>query len=86
MTVELTSAEVEVPLAVAADAVQSLRDWSVVFGRYGLLRFEARPGTGPQRRPLRGGDQGFGCRRALCRQNSFLIKADIGKAGARHDH
>lgn len=86
VTVELTSAEVEVPVAVAADAVQSLRDWSVVFGRYGQ-QFEARPlelgrSDGRYVEVLKG--LAAGERYAV--KNSFLIKADIGKAGASHDH
>ena len=85
VTVELTSAEVEVPVAVAADAVQSLRDWSVVFGRYGL-QFEARPlelgrSDGRYVEVIKG--LAAGERYAV--KNSF-IKADIGKAGASHDH
>jgi cobalt-zinc-cadmium efflux system membrane fusion protein len=31
-----------VPVAVSTDAVQTIRDWSVVFGRFGSF-FEARP-------------------------------------------
>lgn len=86
VTVELTAAEAEVPVAVAADAVQSLRNWSVVFGRYGQ-QFEARPlalgrSDGRYVEVLKG--LAAGERYAV--KNSFLIKADIGKAGASHDH
>lgn len=86
VTVELTSDEVEVPVAVAADAVQSLRDWSVVFGRYGQ-QFEARPlelgrSDGRYVEVLKGLSAG----ERYAAKNSFLIKADIGKAGASHDH
>lgn len=86
VTVDLTSDEVEVPLAVAADAVQSLRDWSVVFGRYGQ-QFEARPlelgrSDGRFVEVLKGMTAG----ERYAAKNSFLIKADIGKAGASHDH
>lgn len=86
VTVDLTSGEVEVPVAVAADAVQSLRDWQVVFGRYGQ-QFEARPlelGRSDGRfvevvKGLQAGER-------YAAKNSYLIKADIGKAGASHDH
>ena len=42
MTVDLVAAEAEVPVAVAADAIQTLGDRKVVFGRFGDV-FEARP-------------------------------------------
>jgi cobalt-zinc-cadmium efflux system membrane fusion protein len=84
--VTLTVDEVEVPVAVSAEAVQSLKDWSVVFGRYGTS-FEARPlvlGRSDGRfvevlKGLRAGER-------YAARNSFLIKADIGKSGASHDH
>ena len=34
VTVEVLADETQVPVAVAADAIQDLRDWKVVFGRY----------------------------------------------------
>lgn len=86
VSVDLTAGEVVVPVAVAADAVQSLRDWQVVFGRYGQ-QFEVRPlqlGRSDGRfveviKGLQAGDR-------YAAKNSYLIKADIGKAGASHDH
>lgn len=86
VTVDLTSEEVEVPVAVAVDAVQTLRDWSVVFGRYGQ-QFEARPlelgrSDGRHVEVLKGLSAG----ERYAAKNSYLIKADIGKAGASHDH
>ena len=44
VNVDLVSDEVDVPLAVSLEGIQTLRDWSVVFGRYGDY-FEARPLT-----------------------------------------
>ena len=86
VTVDLTSDEVEVPVAVSVDAVQTLRDWSVVFGRYGQ-QFEARPlelgrSDGRHVEVLKGLSAG----ERYAAKNSYLIKADIGKAGASHDH
>lgn len=86
VNVELTSDEVAVPLAVSVEGLQTLRDWSVVFGRYGEY-FEARPLELGRRdnqhvevlKGLNVGDK-------YAAGNSFLIKADIGKAGASHDH
>ena len=86
VNVELTADEIEVPLAVSADAVQSLRGSSVVFGRYGE-QFEARPlklgrSDGKMVEVLDGLSPG----ERYAGRNSYLIKADIGKAGASHDH
>lgn len=86
LNVELVAEEVEVPVAVSVDAIQTLLDWSVVFGRYGNY-FEARPlklGRSDGRvvevlKGLTAGEQ-------YAAGNSFAIKADLGKAGALHDH
>ena len=86
VNIEVVSAESEVPVAVAADAIQTLRDWSVVFGRYEDV-FEARPlklgrTDGKMVEVLKGLNAG----EKYAAGNSFVIKADIGKAGASHDH
>ena len=77
---------VEVPVAIAIDAVQSLRDWTVVFGRYGD-KFEARP-IKLGRRDEKSVEvlSGLNPGEPYAATNSYLIKADIGKAGASHDH
>jgi len=84
--VEVVAAETEVPVAVAAEAIQTVRDWQAVFGRYGEF-LEARPlelgrSDGRYVEVLDGLTAGE--RYAV--SNSFLIKADLGKAGASHDH
>ena len=86
VSVELVAEVVEVPLAISVDAVQTLRDAKVVFGRYGD-KFEARPvelgrSDGQSVEVLGGLQPG----ERYAARNSFLIKADIGKAGASHDH
>jgi cobalt-zinc-cadmium efflux system membrane fusion protein len=86
VSVSLMAGAVEVPVAVSADAVQTLRDWTVVFGRYGDA-FEARPVTlgrsdGKTVEILDGLNPG----ERYAASNSYLIKADIGKSGASHDH
>lgn len=86
VSVDLVAEVVEVPLAVSVDAVQTLRDAKVVFGRYGD-KFEARPvqlgrSDGRSVEVLGGLQPG----ERYASRNSFLIKADIGKAGASHDH
>ncbi len=83
---ELIAEEIEVPVAVSVDAIQTFRDWSVVFGRYGQY-FEARPlelgrSDGEMVEVLEGlthGEQYAG-------GNSFALKAELGKSGASHDH
>lgn len=86
VNIDLIADEVEVPLAVSIEGIQTIRDWTVVFGRYGQY-FEARPvvlGRCDDRyaEVL----QGFKAGDKYAAGNSFLIKADIGKAGATHDH
>ncbi|NMG32637.1 efflux transporter periplasmic adaptor subunit, partial [Aromatoleum evansii] len=86
VTVEVVAEETQVPVAVAAEAIQDLRDWKVVFGRYDDS-LEARPlelGRSDGRHVevlsgLRAGER-------YAAKNSFVIKAELGKAGASHDH
>jgi len=84
--VELTADQTQVPVAVAVDAIQTVRDWSVVFGRYGKF-LEARPlelgrSDGKMVEVL----EGFAAGQPYAAGNSFAIKAELGKAGATHDH
>lgn len=86
VSVELVSDEIEVPVAVSAQAIQTFRDSTVVFGRYGGY-FEARPlelgrSDGKMMEVLKG----FSAGERYASGNSFAIKADIDKAGAAHDH
>jgi cobalt-zinc-cadmium efflux system membrane fusion protein len=86
VTVEVLLEENEVPVAVSVQAVQDLRDWKVVFGRYGES-LEARPlelgrsdGSMVEvKGGLKAGDR-------YAATNSFVVKAELGKAGASHDH
>jgi cobalt-zinc-cadmium efflux system membrane fusion protein len=86
VNVELVAAEVDVPVAVSTEAIQTVRDWNVVFGRYGQA-LEARPlelgrsdGKFVEvRKGLNAGEQ-------YAAKNSFLIKAELGKASASHGH
>lgn len=76
----------EVPVAVKVSALQTFRDWDVVFIRVGDL-FEAVPVELGRR-----DDQwveiksGFKAGEQYATENSFIVKADIGKSGATHDH
>ncbi|HEV7930600.1 MAG TPA: efflux RND transporter periplasmic adaptor subunit, partial [Nitrosospira sp.] len=83
---ELATEEILVPIAVSADAIQTIGDWTVVFGRYAQY-FEARPlelGIGDGRMiEVRGG---FHAGEQYAAGNSFAVKAELGKSGASHDH
>lgn len=78
--------QAEVPVAVKASAIQTFRDWDVVFIRVGEL-FEAVPVELGRRDEewveiksgLTAGDK-------YAAENSFIVKADVGKSGATHDH
>jgi len=86
VSVDLTSEEVAVRVAIAADAIQSKGSGSVAFGRYGQ-QFESRPielgrSDGRLVEVLKGLEPG----ERYAAKNSFLVKAEIGKAGASHAH
>ncbi len=86
VTIELELESHKVPLAVPKDAIQTIRDWSVVFIKVNDT-YEARPlklgksdgkwvevlsGLKPDAEYVTG--------------NSFAVKAEIGKSGATHSH
>ncbi len=86
VTVRLVQASETVALAVPVDAIQTFRDWQVVFFRFGEW-FEARPlelgrSDGQWVEVLSGLEPGD----RYAATNSFAIKAEIGKLGATHDH
>ncbi|PKO82486.1 MAG: efflux transporter periplasmic adaptor subunit [Betaproteobacteria bacterium HGW-Betaproteobacteria-13] len=86
VSVEVVTEEASVPVAVAAAAIQDLGDGKAVFGRYGDA-LEARPlelgrsdgGHVEVLSGLRAGER-------YVAKNSFVIKAELGKAGASHEH
>lgn len=86
VTAKVTVAEQPVALAVPLSALQTFRDWDVVFVRVGDT-YEVRPlelGRRDATRVevlsgLRAGD-------AVVVEQSYLVKADIEKSGASHDH
>lgn len=86
VTVRLVRESTTVPLAVQADAIQSFRDWQVVFVRYGDW-FEARP-LELGRRDAEWVEvlSGLSPGEQYAAVNSFAVKAEIGKLGATHDH
>ncbi|AAZ97281.1 Secretion protein HlyD [Thiobacillus denitrificans ATCC 25259] len=86
VSIRVVSGEVDVPVAVSAEAIQTVRGWTVVFGRYGD-QFEARPvELGRSDGKFTEIISGLNAGEQYAAKNSFLIKADIGKSGASHDH
>ncbi len=82
----VTVDEFQVPLAVDNRALQTFRDWQVVFIQVGDA-YEVRPLTlgrtdGQFTEVLAGLNPGD----RYVVENSFLIKADLEKAGAAHHH
>ena len=86
ISAEVTVAEREVPLAVKRIGLQRFRDFTVVFGQFGET-YEVRM--------LELGDEddahvevleGLKPGTRYVTEQSFLIKADIEKSGASHDH
>ena len=86
VTGEILVAETAVPIAVKASALQTFRDWNVVFLNEGSV-FQAMPIELGRRDPefveviegLKPGER-------YAAENSFIVKADVGKSGASHDH
>jgi cobalt-zinc-cadmium efflux system membrane fusion protein len=86
VTVALRAEPADVPVAVPLEALQTLDDAPVVFVRQGQT-FEARrveTGRRDDRQVeiltgLRAGER-------FAARNSFVVKADLGKAAAEHAH
>ena len=86
VTVEIVTGEKHVSVAVSLAALHSIRDWQVVFGRYGEY-FEARPlKLGARDDHWVEVISGLRVGERYAVTNSYRIKADLGKAGASHDH
>lgn len=86
VTGTVRTGEQRVAVSVKKSAIQRFRDWNVVFVNYGD-DYEARPVK------LGASDdtwvevvEGLEAGEAYVSDNSFLIKADILKSGASHDH
>jgi cobalt-zinc-cadmium efflux system membrane fusion protein len=83
---EVTYEEIDVPVAVKATALQTFRDWDVVFVRVGTL-FEAMPfEVGRRDADWIEVKEGIPAGTLYAAENSFIIKADVMKSGATHDH
>lgn len=83
---EIILGKSQVEIAVRESGIQSLFDFTVVFSQHGEL-YQARPLELGRRsngyvEVLKGIEVG----ESYVVNNSFLVKADIGKSGASHDH
>lgn len=79
--------EQQVPIAVARDAVQTLEGRTVVFVRINAETYEARPVTlGRAGRDTVEITAGLAAGEIYVSENAFLVKAEIGKGSASHDH
>lgn len=79
-------AEETAAIAVKAAAIQKFRDWDVVFVQEGNV-FQAVPlELGRRDDEWVEVVRGLVAGQAYVTVNSFVIKADIGKSGASHDH
>lgn len=86
ITATITLGEETVPVAVAESALQTLHDFDVVFSQHGEL-YQARPlELGRRSDGFVEVTKGLQAGERYVTANSFLIKADIGKSGASHDH
>ncbi len=86
VTGEIAVEEAEVPLAVKTSALQTFRDWQVVFmqdgGTFEIAILELGRRDAGWAEVLSGLNPG----QKYAAENSFIIKADILKSGASHDH
>lgn len=82
----VTTESAEVPVAVKASGLQTFRDWDVVFIRVGNT-FEAVPiEIGRRDDEWVEVKDGLPADSEYAADNSFIIKADVMKSGATHDH
>ncbi len=86
VTGDLVAETTEVPVAVRKDAVQRFRHWLVVFKKVGDT-YEVRPvelgRTDGDRVEI---TSGLAAGEEYVTSNAFLVKADVLKSGATHDH
>jgi cobalt-zinc-cadmium efflux system membrane fusion protein len=86
VTGEILIEEAEVPLAVKSSALQTFRDWDVVFLADGGMFEIAILELGRRDSDWVEVVSGLKAGQKYVTENSFIIKADILKSGASHDH
>lgn len=78
--------EVEVPVVVKDSALQTFRDWQVVFMNEGTVFEIAILELGRRDGELVEVVSGLTAGTKYVTENSFVVKADVMKSGATHDH
>ena len=86
VTGEIVVEETTVPLAVKASALQTFRDWEVVFMNDGNIFEIAILELGRRDAEWVEVSSGLTAGQKYVSDKSFIIKADILKSGASHDH
>lgn len=86
VTGEVIVEEAEVPVAVKASALQTFRDWDVVFKQDGSMFEIAILELGRRDAVWVEVVSGLSAGQKYAAESSFIIKADILKSGASHDH
>lgn len=86
VTARVTVAEIDAPVAVRSDALQRIGDQEVVFRADGT-RYEAQPvELGASDGEWTEVRSGLAAGDSYAATGSFVLKADVGKAGASHEH
>lgn len=86
ISADLVVSESEVPVAIPASAIQTLNDKPTIFVQDGD-KFEMRPILpGAQNNDMVEVLEGLDAGETYVATNSFLMKADAGKASAEHKH
>ncbi|MBM3298530.1 MAG: efflux RND transporter periplasmic adaptor subunit [Deltaproteobacteria bacterium] len=84
--VHLVREEISAPVAVPNEAIQSFRNWSVVFFQHDD-QYEVRPlELGRTDGKLTAVRKGLSPGERYVTRNSFILKAELGKAGIAHEH
>jgi cobalt-zinc-cadmium efflux system membrane fusion protein len=86
VTAQAVVDETEVPVAVKDSALQTFRDWDVVFINDGTLFEIAILELGRRDGEVVEVLSGLNAGTKYVTENSFVVKADVMKSGASHDH
>ena len=86
VTAQVVVEETEVPVVVKDSALQTFRDWTVVFMNDGTTFEIAILELGRRDGDLVEVISGLKAGTKYATENSFVVKADVMKSGATHDH
>lgn len=86
VTAHITTATHDVPVAVREDAIQTFRDFQVVYAKFGEYYEVRMLALGRRANGWVEVLSGLPAGTEYVTTNSYIIKADIEKSGAAHDH